>query len=81
MKLRTLVGIGIAGFIVVGSGGAWYAGGASPAAAQSDQPAVEKGVTIERIELVEKRGGKSGAWKRQRHGRGEARVPVPYRRA
>jgi len=42
--------------------------------------AVEKGVTIERIELVEKRGGKSGAWKRQRHGRGEARVPVPYRR-
>src|SRR5205809_180931 len=44
MKLRTLVGIGIAGFIVVGSGGAWYAGGASPAAAQSDQPAVEKGV-------------------------------------
>ena len=43
--------------------------------------AVEKGVTIERIELVEKRGGKSGAWKRQRHGRGEARVPVPYRRA
>ncbi|HYE93176.1 MAG TPA: cyclic pyranopterin monophosphate synthase MoaC, partial [Terriglobales bacterium] len=26
--------------------------------------AVEKGVTIERIELVEKTGGKSGPWKR-----------------
>jgi cyclic pyranopterin monophosphate synthase len=26
--------------------------------------AVEKGVTIERIELVEKRGGKSGGWRR-----------------
>ena len=31
--------------------------------------AVEKGVTIERIELVEKRGGKSGVWQRQRSGR------------
>jgi cyclic pyranopterin phosphate synthase len=28
--------------------------------------AVEKGVTIERIELVEKRGGKSGTWQRPR---------------
>lgn len=28
--------------------------------------AVEKGVTIERIELVEKRGGKSGTWRRPR---------------
>ena len=28
--------------------------------------AVEKGVTIERIELVEKTGGKSGAWRRPR---------------
>ena len=28
--------------------------------------AVEKGVTIERIELVEKTGGKSGTWQRQR---------------
>ena len=28
--------------------------------------AVEKGVTIERIELVEKLGGKSGTWQRQR---------------
>ena len=28
--------------------------------------AVEKGVTIERIELVEKRGGKSGRWQRPR---------------
>jgi cyclic pyranopterin phosphate synthase len=27
--------------------------------------AVEKGVTIERIELVEKRGGKSGTWQRR----------------
>ncbi len=27
--------------------------------------AVEKGVTIERIELVEKTGGKSGVWRRQ----------------
>jgi cyclic pyranopterin monophosphate synthase len=27
--------------------------------------AVEKGVTIERIELVEKKGGKSGAWHRR----------------
>ena len=27
--------------------------------------AVEKGVTIERIELVEKRGGKSGVWQRE----------------
>ena len=31
--------------------------------------AVEKGVTIERIELVEKRGGKSGVWKRHPSGR------------
>ena len=31
--------------------------------------AVEKGVTIERIELVEKSGGKSGMWRRQRSGR------------
>jgi cyclic pyranopterin phosphate synthase len=31
--------------------------------------AVEKGVTIERIELVEKRGGKSGTWKRHPSGR------------
>ena len=31
--------------------------------------AVEKGVTIERIELVEKVGGQSGAWKRQPSGR------------
>jgi cyclic pyranopterin monophosphate synthase len=31
--------------------------------------AVEKGVTIERIELVEKLGGKSGAWRRQPSGR------------
>src|SRR5204863_191272 len=58
MKLRTLVGIGIAGFIVVGSGGAWYAGGASPAAAQSDQPAVEKGVTSKN--LVTSLGGFRG---------------------
>jgi len=28
--------------------------------------AVEKGVTIERIELVEKLGGKSGTWRKQR---------------
>ena len=28
--------------------------------------AVEQGVTIERIELVEKRGGKSGTWQRPR---------------
>jgi len=28
--------------------------------------AVEKGVTIERIELVEQRGGKSGTWQRPR---------------
>ena len=28
--------------------------------------AVEKGVTIERIELVEKTGGKSGTWQRRR---------------
>ena len=28
--------------------------------------AVEKGVTIERIELVEKRGGKSGTWQKRR---------------
>ena len=28
--------------------------------------AVEKGVTIERIELVEKHGGKSGTWRRPR---------------
>jgi molybdenum cofactor biosynthesis enzyme len=28
--------------------------------------AVEKGVTIERIELVEKTGGKSGTWQRPR---------------
>ena len=27
--------------------------------------AVEKGVTIEKIELVEKKGGKSGTWQRQ----------------
>ena len=31
--------------------------------------AVEKGVTIERIELVEKVGGKSGVWRRQPRGR------------
>ena len=31
--------------------------------------AVEKGVTLERIELVEKTGGKSGAWKRHPSGR------------
>ena len=38
--------------------------------------AVEKGVTIERIELVEKRGGKSGEWSRassqNRHRSGRA---------
>jgi cyclic pyranopterin phosphate synthase len=34
--------------------------------------AVEKGVTIERIELIEKRGGKSGAWQRRGRTRGEA---------
>jgi cyclic pyranopterin monophosphate synthase len=32
--------------------------------------AVEKGVTIERIELVEKTGGKSGVWRRHGSGRG-----------
>ena len=42
--------------------------------------AVEKGVTIERIELVEKKGGKSGEWKRKPSGRarkpsGRARKP------
>jgi cyclic pyranopterin monophosphate synthase len=34
--------------------------------------AVEKGVTIERIELVEKRGGKSGPWRRHRARSGRA---------
>jgi molybdenum cofactor biosynthesis enzyme len=28
--------------------------------------ALEKGVTIERVELMEKSGGKSGAWRRSR---------------
>jgi molybdenum cofactor biosynthesis enzyme len=28
--------------------------------------ALEKGITIERVQLVEKSGGKSGAWRRSR---------------
>ena len=40
--------------------------------------AVEKGVRIERIELVEKTGGKSGAWIRR--GRGARRTSPPSRR-
>ena len=35
--------------------------------------AVEKGVRIERVELVEKKGGKSGTWARRR--RGDRSVP------
>jgi molybdenum cofactor biosynthesis enzyme len=30
--------------------------------------AVDHGITIERVELLEKRGGKSGVWKRGRGG-------------
>ena len=37
--------------------------------------AVEKGVTIERIELVEKTGGKSGAWRRLPSGRAKPGSP------
>ena len=37
--------------------------------------AVEKGVTIERIELVEKLGGKSGAWRRHPSGRAKPGSP------
>jgi cyclic pyranopterin phosphate synthase len=44
--------------------------------------AVEKGVTIERIELVEKTGGKSGAWKRSaRRGDRNGRPAPRSRRA
>jgi cyclic pyranopterin phosphate synthase len=31
--------------------------------------ALDKGISIERIELVEKTGGKSGTWRRLKHGR------------
>jgi cyclic pyranopterin phosphate synthase len=43
--------------------------------------ALERGVTIASIQLLEKSGGKSGPWRRRRGGRGRAAVAEARRRA